>query len=147
MKTILALILAMLLAAPAGAASYGTTEPDRVMTVAGGTADQNSAELSIPPDFKGLLCVLQVTAGAVLLLDLNMQARNSVGTWTNIAVDSPSAGGITGVSTNYIAYYPSAATGGTYSLKQSAIPRSFRMLVNHGNATAATYTLDCMGMN
>jgi hypothetical protein len=147
-RKILALLLALALSVPAAALPNAIDpDPTRVMTVSAGTADQTSAELTLPTEFSGMLCILQVTAGTTLLLDLNMQARNSTGTWTTIAVDSPSAGGITGISTTFIGYYPSGSTAGTYSVKAVAIPRAFRMLVNHGNANAATYTLDCMGMN
>lgn len=130
-------------------APFITPDPDRVLTVTAGTADQATPEMALAPGYAGILLTLQVTAGTTLLLDMNLQFRNSAGTWVTMVADMPSAGGITGVSTTHRLIYPHAVSGAslTVGLTQVPIPHVFRILVNHGNANAATYTLDVQAVN
>ena len=149
MKTILALILAWLFAAPAFAIPNLTGEPERLLTATAATATQNTAEFVLPAGYSGLHCVLAVTAGTTLLIDFNLQARDSVATWTNMVADIPTASGITGTGSTFRLFYPHAISGAAISnfgISQVSVPHVFRFQVQHNNANAATYTLDCGAM-
>ena len=115
------------------------------ITAAPETTDQHTVQLFKPTNAKGIYTYLDVTAGATLLLDVDLYAYNPATTdyilwFANI----PSAGGITGVSANRAVWGP-GNTGNDYaaSMEDSAglIPTRFRLTVDHGNANDATYVL------
>lgn len=139
-RTFVALLIALVFASSASA----IVETTRITAVAA-TASQNSNMVTTPPTVKGMIVVMDVTAGAVLLLDLKIQAFSpGANAWVTFSADCPSTGGITGVSTTVCFIGPDGSNvAGHYAANDFLVvlPDVFRILVTHGNATAATYTV------
>ena len=136
----LLLLLVLLLAVPAGA-----VQEDLRITATAATTDQVSGTITRPPDADGVIVLVNVTAGAVLLLDVNMEffsiSKNAWQVWTT---DCPAAGSITGVGLFACVFHPEGVTthyGINVGSQKVMVPSEFRVLVDHGNATAATYTV------
>lgn len=138
MRTLALLLSLMFLAAPAVA-------EDLRITAAAATADQFSTTITRPPTAEGAIIIVDVTIGVALLLDVNMDFYDyTLGAWRSWFINCPTAGFITGVGTFACVAHPrgeithySANVGPQFVV----VPSEFRIWVNHGNATAATYTV------
>lgn len=138
---VLAALLLWLL--PVRAAAQFYTETVQI-TASGATSDQSSATISQELWADGLVIIVDVTAPASgLLLDANIYywspALNAFTVW---AQNIPSGGGITGTSTTFGAIIPvGLAANYAVSDKIVALPPLFKILIDHGNGTEATYTV------
>jgi hypothetical protein len=153
MRRIIGLLATVLILFPAlaGAQPWVTEifSEQNAITASAATTTQTSALIFKPQDAKGLVVYVDVTVGAVLLLDLSIKAyfpnTTDTVTWFGLC---PSADGITGVSSTTCVY---TAWGGS-NLGQNygtdiddfagILPQLFYLEVVHGNVTAATYTVD-----
>jgi hypothetical protein len=141
MHKLLALLASLLfLAGPAAA-----IEETLRITASAATATQNSETIHLPPTVNGIIVTLDVTGGATLLLDINVEAYSpGAGAWFAWAGDCPSSGGVTGVSVTRCFFGPKgSSSGGHYAINDLLVmlPTVFRVSIVHGNANAATYTV------
>jgi len=142
-SAVLAIFALILCAVPAASQHWGELEEQIAITATGATTIQTSEIISKPKDAKGLLVIMDVTGpGSGLLLDVNMSAYSpTLNTTTNHALNCPSPGGITGTSRTWCAYVPYNITSQTITDFLVHIPNQFKLYVDVGNATPATYTL------
>ena len=120
----------------------------KILDVTGGTSDQTSGEFRRPRGAKSLIIVIDVTAGAVLLLDLHhLYYVEGTEAWKTSIQNLPAgAGGITGVSTSHIVFglqgqredsdLPEEAT---FVYRHVPLFERNQIFIDHGNGTAATY--------
>lgn len=150
MRQLFALLaaLALLLPAIAGAQPWLTElySEKTAITAAGATADQSSALITRPPTAKSLLTMVEVTAGAVLLLDLNIDYYSTAKTaYYEYLINVPTAEGMTGTGQWWCVWgVPTTLTNDlktTIEDKGAILPNLFRLRMDHGNATAATYNV------
>ena len=142
--TLLISILAALVLLPVVAGAQSTRRTEHIaITAVGAEETQTSALIVKPMGAKGVLAWIEITAGAVLLLDINMGLYSpTVDVYqTNYASDCPSAGGGTGIGRLQCLFYPLAADDTPIGVKRIPLPNLFNLIVVHGNATAATYVL------
>lgn len=116
-----------------------------LLDVTAGTSDQTSGEFRRPSGAKSLIIAVNVTAGAVLLLDVHLEYFNEgVDGWKAVINNVPGLGSITGISTTHVVFGPHGLTADSDLLADMAyrnIPLFVknRIKIDHGNATAATY--------
>jgi len=118
-----------------------------LLTAAADTTDQTSIEFRRPGGASSLILLFDVTVGSTLLLDLNPQYYNEgLAAWANVIEDIPGAGGITGVSENHVVIGLHGPTGDSSLIPSmnyvfAPLFERNRIVVDHGNVNAATYTL------
>jgi len=115
-----------------------------VLTATAATESQTSAQQRRPIDKpRSVIVTIDVTAGTTLSLLVRLRAVDAGGTelfWTV----APAAA-LTGVSKAHYLFTEDAASGVGSGIAESffvPIPESLSVRVAHGNANAATYTVD-----
>ena len=110
-----------------------------ILTAAAATATQTSNEFVIPSRFEKFLLYMDVTVGADLLLDMELQAYlPGPDAWIVYATNIPSEEGITGTGKK-TSVIGTAATDSTLNDLRLPLGGKLRVVVTHGNETAATY--------
>lgn len=134
---------------PCKAAAQFYTETVQI-TAAGATSDQSSALIYPELWADGLIVIVDVTAPASgLLLDVDLYYWSaSMNAFTLWSPNLPSNQGITGESTTFVTIIPDGLyTHYAIAERVAGLPPSFKILVDHGNATAATYTVRTQWLN
>jgi len=117
-------------------------EENLQITATAATTDQLSGTITRPPypPAAGLIVIVDVTAGVTLLLDVNLQIYvPSKDTWYNWAIN---CGSFTAIGTYACAYVPKGNIAHYVIVEEGVmVPSEFRILIDHGNANAATYNV------
>ena len=111
-----------------------------ILTGTGATTDQISEIFVIPKAAKNFRLSVDVTVGASLDLQVTLQAwLETTDDWIDLVVGIPTSP-ITEVSTTPMLFGAPAADS---DIQAANVPivGTFRAVVVHGNATAATYTV------
>jgi hypothetical protein len=107
-----------------------------VFASAARTATVTSADITATAG-QGVVVVLDVTAGSTLSLTVAIQ-RKDVASGKYVTVLTGAA--VTGVSTNTYKVYPGLTAAANLTVND-VITGTFRVVVTHGNATSATYSV------
>lgn len=118
-------------------------QSEKILDAVAATTSQTSVAIKRRPSgAQGILLSIDVTAGAVLLLDLGVEVYSeALEAWVGIENNVPSAGGITGVSTTHATIGPFTASDSNIDHRNLQLLPKMRINVDHGNATAATYAV------
>lgn len=114
-----------------------------IKTAAAQTTTQTSETFVIPAAFDKFLLYIDVTAGATLLLDLEVQIfLPGPDSWETLLTDVPAAGGITATGL-VVAALGAGVVDIDVSITDKRIPigGQMRVVVAHGNGNAATYVV------
>jgi len=143
--TLLVFILAALVLLPlvAGAQRFGEFV---AITAVAATSNQTSAVIVKPQGARGMLIWMNVTAGSSLLLDVDIYAYSpTIDTTVGWFMNMPTAEGITGTGSVGRAVLGGYGTANDYTVNTEdaggLLPNLIVLVVDHGNATAATYVL------
>ena len=112
-----------------------------ILEATAATETQTSDEFVLPASASRFLLYLDVTAGAALALDMELQVYlPGPDSWAIVITDLPAAGNITAVSlTTVILGAATADIDSGIVDKKVPIGGKLRVVVAHGNANEATY--------
>ena len=103
------------------------------------TATTTSKEFTVPVNKTGLLVTIEVTVGATLLIDFDLEVElPGAAAWLPISIDAPSAQGITGTGTTTRFYGPPFVDS-AHDDQRVPIGGNLHVVVRHNNANSATY--------
>lgn len=111
----------------------------QVFPSAANTASQDSGDFT-NPGCKGVVLVIKITAGAGLSLTFTIQGKDPVsGAYYTILASSA----LTGTGTTVLRVYP-GLTASANVTADDVLPRTWRVDVNAGNNTSATYSVGAL---
>lgn len=87
--------------------------------------------------FRGAVLTVDITAGSTLSITPKIEGVTSSGAVYTILTGTA----LTGVSTTALRVFP-GATASANSIANDVLPQNIKVTLTHGNATAATYTVD-----
>jgi hypothetical protein len=106
-----------------------------VFNAAAITADPTPVDRHNSEGQRGICAVIDITAGTTLSLTLRIQHLDPIsGKYVNIL----SSAALTGVGTTRLIVYPGCVAAAN-AVANEPLPELYRIVVNHGNANAATY--------
>lgn len=113
----------------------------RVLDVAAATTTQSSGTITARRDRRGFILRVNVTAGSTLSLIAALILILPDG--NEIPMGNASAA-LTGIGVANYLFYPATITEPTAVTEaiETPIPVEFKVTITHGNANAATYTVD-----